>query len=253
MPRRAIYKFIFILITSCCWLSAPLHAQTDTTAADEEDGAPPPRKKYTGSHQLTIGVDLLHPVLNNLVKNRYSYEAEATYYLKNEYYAVAEGGWGGSRVDYSDLKYTTSNYFARFGFNKSILYRERPNDWDMMFIGLRVAGGGVTRSTATYQVVDSLWGNTSGQTAGRNFAAVWAEITTGMRVELIPRVFMGWNMRLKFLMNGKSFQELAPLNIGGYGRGDKNSNVDFNLYLTYALRWDRSAPTQPDTKNNAAQ
>jgi hypothetical protein len=40
-------------------------------------------------------------------------------------------------------------------------------------------------------------------------------------------------------MNGSSFKDLAPLYIAGYGRGDKNSIFDFNMYLSYAIRWDR--------------
>ena len=52
----------------------------------------------------------------------------------------AEGGWGGSSVNYSNLQYKTTNSFLRLGFNKSVLVRDRPDDWDMMFIGLTGRG-----------------------------------------------------------------------------------------------------------------
>lgn len=215
-----------------------VQAQTDTTQAEESD-SPPPRKKYDGGHQLALGIDILYPVLNTQVENKYTYEGEAFYYLKNEYYAVAEGGWGGSKVIYPDLKYNTTNYFARIGFNKSILYRESEHDWDMMFAGFRAAFANVNRTAGEYVVTDSLWGSLSGISPSKSFAVVWAEINLGMRVELVRGLLAGWNIRGKFMMNGKSFRDLQPLHIAGYGRGDKSSAFDLNVYLDYAIRWNK--------------
>ena len=230
-----MYRYLFVLVLSV-FAGGAVHAQQVDSADTDE---PPARKKYVGGHQLTIGVDIFHPVMNNLRNDRWTYEGELSYYLKNEYFLVVDGGWGGSDVNYADLKYSTTNYFTRLGFNKSILYRESAKDWDMMFIGLRAAGAGVTRSSASYSTADSVWGNVSDVTGGKSFAAVWAEVTTGMRVELVRGLMAGWNLRGKFLMNGRSFDNLAPLHIAGFGKGDKTANFDFNLYLCYAIRWDR--------------
>jgi hypothetical protein len=241
MLTQATYRYLFIL---CLSIAAALScgtavAQSDSVATDEEQQSEPARKKYVGGHQLLVGVDVFNIVLNNYIKNKYSYEGEIQYYLKNEYYGVLEGGWGGSNVDFTDLKYTTTNSFARIGFNKSILYRESPSDWDMMFVGFRAGAANVNRSAANYYVADSVWGAFSGVTAPQNFMAVWAEITAGMRVELFRGLMAGWNVRGKFLMNGKSFNELAPLHIAGFGKGDKNANFDLNLFVSYAIRWNR--------------
>jgi hypothetical protein len=179
------------------------------------------------------------PVRNNLVNNSHGLDGAADYYLKNEYYAVLEGGAGGSEVNYTDLKYTTSNYFVRAGFNKNILTRESNNDWDMMFAGLRAGWANVSRSEASFVVVDSLWGIKEGQSPAKSFQAFWLELNLGMRVELYRGILAGWNVRSKFIMNGKSFNDLQPLYIAGFGRGDKNAVFDFNLYLCYAVRWNR--------------
>ncbi|MBX2905862.1 MAG: hypothetical protein KF744_07485 [Taibaiella sp.] len=242
---RTTYRYLFILLLNVCVLlpAKTMLAQEDTTvtAAEDDEEEAPARKKYTGGHQLTFGVDMFHPVMAQWATDRKTYEGEVTLYLKNEYYAVAEGGWGSGTVNYPDLKYNTNNYFARVGFNKSVLYRESEKDWDLMFIGLRAAGGSLSRSAASYMIVDTVWGNTTGYASPKSFPVFWVEITTGMRVELLPRIMAGWNIRGKFLMNGRSFADLAPLHIAGFGRGDKNSSFDFNLYLVYALRWDRRA------------
>lgn len=190
-----------------------------------------------GGHQLNLGIDIIRPIVN--ANDKYSYEFEADYYLKNEMYLAAEGGWGTSTVNYTDLKYNTSNYFFRAGFNKILLPRENAKDWGGLFMGLRLATAGIQRSAATYTVIDTTWGNSTGALGSKNFNGYWMEITGGVRVELYKGLMAGWNIRGKFMLNGKAFNDLAPLYIAGYGRGDKNAVFDFNFYLSYAIRWKR--------------
>ena len=215
-------------------------AQTPTAPADTIS-QPKVKKKDTLSHQLCLGIDLFHPVINHFLTGRSAWEFQADYYLRNEFYGAMEMGWGGSKVSYTDLRYTTTNNFLRLGFNKTILTRESANDWDMMMFGLRVGAGRISRSAATFMVADSIWGNTHDSTLSTRppFMAIWAELTLGTRVEITHRFYAGWNIRGKFMMNGRSFKDLSPLYIAGYGKGDKNSSFDFNVYLSYALRWPR--------------
>ena len=220
---------------------------TDTTAADTTAVKKVKRVERAG-HQLCLGVDIARPIINSMVSNSFGYDFAAEYYLRNEFFAEAEGGWGGSKVTYTDLAYNSNNSFFRLGFNKSILARERPTDWDMMFFGMRAGYAAVTRGAASYTVIDSVWGNESGSKPGKSFSAVWAELAAGMRVELFRGISGGWTIRGKFLMNGRSFKDLSPLYIAGYGRGDKNTAFDFNVYLSYAIRWRRARAmhTTPD-------
>ncbi len=237
MPVQTICRYTFIPILSAffCLCSPQVVAQTEN---DTTDTGKKPATLHPG-RQLSVGFNLMGPVLNNLVTNRHGLDATADYYLKNEYYAVLEGGAGGSEVHYSDLKYTTNNYYICAGFNKNILTRESNKDWDMMFAGLRAGWANINRSEASFIVVDSLWGIKEGQSPAKSFQALWLELNLGMRVELYKGIMAGWNVRSKFIMNGKSFKDLQPLYISGFGRGDKNAVFDFNLYLCYAIRWNR--------------
>ena len=233
-------KYSFTLIFSFIILSGVINVKaqtaTDTTAVDSTAKVP---KKETAGRQITIGVDIVRPIENALVANRMGYEFAADYYLHKETYAVVEGGWGSSTVNYSDLKYSTTNTFVRLGFNKMLLPRVDSADWGGMLMGLRLAAAPIKRSQASYTVVDSLWGNSTGTLENKDFAAYWMELTLGVRVELIRGFLAGWNLRGKFLLNEKQFNDLSPLYIAGYGRGDKNAVFDFNFYLSYAVRWHR--------------
>jgi Domain of unknown function (DUF6048) len=236
-PNRCSYIYILLLSMLSLFCVSPVFAQVDTTVA--EDTVVKVKKKDLAGHQLTIGVDIFRPIMSNWVTDRYAYEIATSYYMCNEYYITLDGGWGGSSVNYSNLQYTTTNQFLRLGFNKSILVRDRPNDWDMMFIGFGAGATTIARGNANYVITDSIWGDRAGVQAGNTFGAYWAELTGGVRVAIVKNLFLGWNIRAKFMMNGNSFKDLSPLYIAGYGRGDKNSAFDFNAYVAYGIRWKR--------------
>jgi hypothetical protein len=223
---------LFYLITCLLLIlhSVSANAQTDTAAKKKKP------EEHLG-HMLRLGLDISRPLFNAAQTTHSSYEGELDYYIRKEVYATVEGGFGNSNYDYSDLSYKTSNSFFRAGIDKTIITRLGPGDWDAVFFGIRYAFAPISRGEANYTIVDSVWGNTSGTIDAKTFTAHWAEITGGVRVELLKSLFAGWNVRARFLLNGRSFQELSPAFIAGYGRGDKTTVFDFNFYLSYALRW----------------
>lgn len=223
MPR-SILKYTFSL---CLLLLAfPAFSQH---AAQPDTGM-----KY---HQIRLGIDIAKPIGNVFQQNHYSYEAALDYLIKKEVYATLEAGFGRSNIDYPDLKYTTSNTFVKIGVDKSMVPRLFSSDWDMLFVGLRYGMAFIQRDEATFTTNDDFWGTTTGTIAGKSFTGHWAELTVGIRVELFKGFYAGYTGRAKFLINQKAFRELPPDFIAGYGKGEKNTNFDFNFYLLYGLRW----------------
>lgn len=205
--------------------------------------------------QVRFGFDISRPVWNYFLEDRTGYEFALDYYYKKELYFVAEGGWGSARLDYADLRYSSNNAFIRAGINKGMLKRLSPHDWDMGFIGVRYGVAPISRSQASYTIIDSFWGNTSGTIPADNMTLHWAEVVGGIRVELVKGLFAGWSVRGKFRINKSDFQELPPSYIAGYGKGDKGSIFDFNFYIDYAIRWKRAArqPAPANLNNNIAR
>ena len=242
IPRSS--KYISTPIISILLILAvlPALAQNNADTVAATDTVKPEVKKpdKSGRH-LSIGVDAYHLVYNHFVPNQSGYEFTADYYLKNDLYVALEGGLGSSDVTYSNLQYHTANGFMRFGVNRSLLLRTDSADWNNMFIGARLAAANVTRGNAAYTINDSVWSNSpnTGSVAGRPFDAYWVELLTGVRVKLVGNISACWNVRAKFMLNSRSFQDLAPLYIAGYGRGDKNSVFDINFFLWYSINWQR--------------
>jgi len=208
------------------------NAQTDSASA-------PKLKKPPESYgrQLRFGFDMSKPVSNLLQDTRSSYEASVDYYLRKEVYAVLEGGFGNAVYEYPDLSYRTTATFFRAGIDKTLIKRLTGNDWDAAFMGIRYGIAFVNRQEATYSIIDSLWGTTSGSIPAKAFMAHWVELTGGVRVEVLRNVMLGWNIRGRFLISDNAFGDLSPVAIAGYGKGDRSSVFDFNFYLCYALRW----------------
>lgn len=222
-------KFIFSLLLLC--QSSMLFAQSASAKAK------PLSLNDTLIHQLRISLDASKFLNNGLVANRQSYELSVDYYWHKELYLVSEFGTGFSKIDYPDLHYSSDNVFVRLGMDKALFQRKRAQDWGMAFVGFRYGMGILNRGVASYTTNDHLGGFTAGTIPAIAFAAHWLELTGGMRIELLPHLFAGWNIRLKFLMNPNASGDLKPAFIAGYGAGDKGSAFDYNIYLAYALRW----------------
>jgi hypothetical protein len=233
MPVWSTLKYSFSLLLALSGAASLSSAQTaDSTATSRKK----PVEMKTGN-QLRVTFDISKPIINAAAKNRQSYELGVDYYLKKEVYLVAEGGFGKSDVDYPDLAYKSSGSFVRLGVDKGMLQRLFPKDWDGAFVGVRYGLGIIKRGEATYVINDPLFGNTSGIVEAQNFTAHWAEITGGVRVELIRNFMVGWNVRAKFMLNASAFSQLAPAYIAGYGKGDGSTAFDFNFNLCYMVRW----------------
>lgn len=229
--------FISILLLL---FSTTVLAQQDEQEEVDVEETPPPVKTYDSLHQFRIGFDVSRLLFNQMQKDlekRTSYEIELDYFFKKDMYWVLEGGFGNASLNYPDLSYNSNNVFLRAGINKSLLGRMQQSDWDMAFIGLRYGLGFVQRSAANYTITDSLWGSVNGAVPAIGFNAHWIEVTGGVRVEVAKNIFIGWNMRGKFMVNPNKFKELPPYNIAGYGKGEKATVFDFNVMLSYAVRW----------------
>ncbi len=242
-------RFILALLTCLILLGAapanPAQAQgrntTDTAAAAPVQDTTATKKapKLPYVHQFRLGFDMGRIAFNLMYPSRQGYEIQADYAMRGKLYAALETGFGRGKIDYPNLKYTTNSYFVRLGIDQSVLDRLGPLDFDMAFIGVRYGLGVGKISEATY-LVPSLFGPPAeGTVPGRNYTVHWGEIVGGIKVDVGKGIFVGWNFRGKFMFNAGTFKELAPNYIAGYGKGDKSTVFDFNLYLSYAIRWNK--------------
>ena len=218
---------------TCCFISVVLSLWAGKVkAVPPEDTTKLPR-------QIRVGLDIARPIVNLLAESRYVYEGEIDVSLKNDNYAVLEGGFGGFKSNYSDLRYSSTNAFVRLGVDKSFLKRLFPQDWDGGLFGIRLAAAPVQQSAVDFVSNNPVWGSVNGRQEPSSRVFYWAELTGGIRLELLPRFFTGWNIRVKYLFNTVDEGKPTPGYIAGYGGGDKNTAFDFNVWIMWAIRRER--------------
>lgn len=194
-----------------------------------------PKPPYV--HQFRAGFDLSRIAANLMFPSRQNYEIQMDYLLRNNLYVVAETGFGKGTIDYENLKYSNTGYYFKIGVDKSFLDIISAKDFDIGFIGIRYGAGPGNRKEATYIVPSVFGSSTSGTLAAQSYFVHWGEITGGVKVEVLRNIFLGWNVRMRFLLNPGVFKELSPAFIPGYGKGDKSTAFDINFYASYAIRW----------------
>ncbi|MBP6625488.1 MAG: hypothetical protein KA198_09975, partial [Chitinophagaceae bacterium] len=170
-----------------------------------------------------IGIDIGSLLLSPFQKYVHNYEAQLDIYYRKNIHLIAEGGFGSSKIDNSFIRYNSRNTFVRLGIDQTFFNKEFKGDFDNAFVGLRYGFSRIKRGEASYFIQDDIWGNQTGQINSSSFNAHWIELTGGFRMELVKHVFAGWNIRMKTFLNPKSFEELPPGYVAGYGRGDKNT------------------------------
>lgn len=228
--RRTLYIFSFSLAP---WVATAQTVAKDSIAASTVPVPKPP----SGYRQLRLGADIGRFVFNAMYPSRPSWEVQADYTLGDKSYLALEAGWGHSKIDYPNLSYSNNSAFIRMGIDRSLLEKLGEKDFDIAFIGFRYGNAVGNRNEATYRITSTFGKVASGTVPAQSYWVHWGEVNAGIRVEVIPHLFLGWNLRLKFLLNPGTFEELAPNYIAGYGSGDKATAFDFNFYTSYAIRW----------------
>lgn len=228
---RQILLFIAVIST---FYAYPQRASDSTIQSDqitEKAGIP------DSTQLISIGIDIAQPITGNIAGDRQSYEIQVAKSMNKGNYAIAEIGYGSLNFDQPNLAYASSNFFTRIGLDKSLLSRQGPEDFDIAFVGVRYAFAYINRSEARYTIVDPVWGDSKGSIPKNNFAMHWFELTGGVKVELFSGFFTGYIIRGKFLLYNKGDKGLPAYYVAGYGKGEKKSLFDFNVYLSYGLRY----------------
>ncbi len=146
-----------------------------------------------------------------------------------------EAGAGAGKVQNTLLDYTTSGFFMRWGLAQNIVYRASFLDIETASIGFRYGGAWCRNSDINYVTEDPVYGVQSGTQAANSMYRHWIEVSLGMKYGLTHRWFVGWTLRGAYKLNKPDVEKISPYIIPGFGRGDRTSSVNFNLYVSYLL------------------
>lgn len=213
----------------------------DSLPAGVTDSAAKQKKvKDPFERQFRLMLDVFNPISDIFIPGQYTYEITADYTISKDAFLVMEAGNGGGKVDQPNLRYSSNNTFLKFGIEKSFFDPMYKGDWDMLLIGARYGIGFGQRGAASFTIPNPFGGNTTGEAPAKGFISHWGEVLMGLRFELLPRVYMGWNFRMRFNFTPGIFDgQAAPKHMAGFGQADRSTTFGFNYYIGYAIRWNK--------------
>ena len=188
--------------------------------AQEKDTA---KVVYPERYGLRVGVDL-HRLSKSFYDNNYQgFEAVADYRLTKKIYLAGEFGNEEKTVDDDRLNFTTKGSYFKVGFD----YNSFENWLDMenmIYIGM-------------YDPTN-YYGETIITTAEKfdGLNASWIEIIGGVKAELFSNLYLGFSVRLNYLVSNKQPENFDNLYLPGFNRTyDGKFGAGINYTLSYFI------------------
>jgi hypothetical protein len=224
---KYMLKYIFSLIVFC--VSFIGNAQTKDTT----------KVLYPERYGLRLGIDL-HKIGQSFYEKDYrGFEIVGDYRLTKRFYFAGEIGNEDKTIEDDRLNFTTKGSYFKVGFD----YNSFENWLDMenmIFVGMRYGISSFNHTLNNYTIFDptNYYGENTVLTTQKfnGLNASWLEIVGGIKAELFQNVYLGFSVRLNYLVSNKKPDNFDNLFIPGYNRTyDGKFGAGFNYSLSYFI------------------
>src|SRR5574343_534319 len=224
---KYMLKYIFSLALGC--VSFVGTAQVKDTA----------KVVYPERYGLRLGVDL-HRLARTFYETDYrGLELVGDYRLTRRFYIAGELGNEDKTVDDDRLNFTTKGTYFKAGFD----YNSFENWLDMenmIYVGMRYGVSSFSQTLNSYKIYDptNYYGETV-ITSGEKFnglTASWIEVIGGIKAELFNNLYLGFSLRLNYLVSDKKPANFDNLYIPGFNRTyDGKFGAGLNYTVSYFI------------------
>jgi hypothetical protein len=206
-----------------CSISLIAFAQKDTTHLSF--------KTYYVPTGVRISTDLISFSRNFYDDSFSGWEANVDVDFYRYYLTIDYGNWARS-YENEQLKYSNDGNYFRAGVDVNFLTKDAQRN--MFFLGLRY-GHSTFNENFHVEDVDYDGNPRIDDYLNANIPAQWYELTTGVKVKLWSFLWMGYTARFKFGLKTGDTPQMAPHDVPGYGRTDKDSDWGFNYQLMFRI------------------
>lgn len=190
---------------------------------------------YPERYGLRVGVDL-HRLSKSFYEKDYKgLELVGDYRLTRRFYLAGELGNEEKTVDDDRLNFTTKGTYFKAGFD----YNSFENWLDMenmIYVGMRYGISSFSHTVNTYKIYDptNYYGENTVISGVKynGLTANWIEIIGGVKAELFSNLYLGFSLRLNYLVSNKKPDGFDNLYIPGFNRtyeGKFGAGVNYTL------------------------
>ena len=217
-------KYIFSLLCLCSSLIGFSQVKNDTI-----------KEKYG----VRVGVDLHRITKSFYDKDYQGIEFVGDYRISQKFYVAGELGNEERTSDDDRFNFTTKGTYFKVGFDYNS-YENWLDMENMIFVGMRYGASTFNQTLNNYSIYDST--NYYGLTileSGEKFDglnASWIEIVGGLKAEVFNNLYVGFSVRLNYLVSNKKPNNFDNLFIPGFNRTyDGKFGTGFNYTLSYMI------------------
>ena len=229
---KHILKYIFSLIFMLLF--------SENGTAQEKDTLKIPQR-----YGLRLGIDA-HRLTKSLYNDNYKgLELVGDYRITKKFYAAGELGNEEKTTADNNLNYTTKGSYFKVGFDYNA-YENWLDMENMIFIGMRAGVGSFNHKLNRFTIYQP--GNYYGVTTNTSdqefngLSASWLEVVSGLKAEVLNNVYVGFSLRLNYLMSNNEPEGFANLYIPGFNKTYENSKfgAGFNYSISYFIPFYKS-------------
>jgi hypothetical protein len=203
----------------------------------ETDSVSPKKNRYG----IRLGADI-HKLSRSIYDNNYQgIEFVGDYRITKKFYLAAELGNENKTTDEPQLNFTTKGSYLRIGFDFNA-YENWLDMENMIYVGARYGTSVFSQNLNHYSIYQNTGGFLGEHTlveANREFSGLsahWLELLGGIKAEIFNNLYIGFSVRLHFLISDKKPENFENLYIPGYHRTYEGSfGVGFNYTISYFI------------------
>lgn len=195
--------------------------------------------KIAQRYGLRVGIDLHRLSKSFYDKDYRGLEIVGDYRISKKFYIAGELGNEEKTVNDSRFNFTTKGTYFKVGFDYNA-YENWLDMENMLYVGMRYGISSFNHTLNTYTIYDST--NYYGEntiTTGEKFSglnASWIEVVGGLKAKVINNFYVGFSVRLNYLVSDKKPNGFDNLYIPGFNRTyDGKFGAGFNYTLSYMI------------------
>ncbi len=150
-------------------------------------------------------------------------------------YPVLELGYANTSASEELFDYASSGSYARAGLDYNLLAIKDRSVHNIMTVGFRYGLSLFTHSSENVFIPIDYWGDYISDPYENSLQAHWLEAVLGIKIELIPNLYLGWLLRYKFLINQDMDPVMIPALVPGFGNGANRSTLGFSYSVFYMI------------------
>ncbi|NMH27278.1 DUF6048 family protein [Flavobacterium silvaticum] len=231
-----ISGFYGSLLFVLCFLTASAQ-KTEQKEADKPTDSVTIKERRYG---LRIGVDLYRLTRGLYDKDYKGLELVADYRISPSYYIAAEIGNENKTDDKDRIDYTTKGSYIKAGFDYNT-YQNWLNMENIINVGARYGFSTFSQTRNSYKIYNPnpYFGEEQIVPSGDKFdglTAGWIELVAGLKAEVLHNIFVGFSVRINYLISQTEPQNFANLYIPGFNRTYEGKfGAGFNYTVSYFI------------------